>query len=111
MSRTPLLILPILVASVAGCAMVSAWKTIPPPGGCSQCHTVAISADWTVAYKAPVLTDERNRNYFQTEKYSMPQSSRPASSLDIRKVEDLPCFECHKSPNVAHKGRMGHYHH
>ena len=96
---------------VTGCAMVSAWRSIPPPGGCDQCHTVAISTNWQASYKAPILTDERNREYFQTAEYSMPQKDKPASTLDLRKVEELACFECHKAPNPAHMPRKGRYHH
>ncbi|BDV44790.1 cytochrome c [Geotalea uraniireducens] len=95
----------------AGCAMFMSWKSIPPPGGCDQCHTVPISSNWQVTYQAAYLTDERDRNYFQTSEYTMPQTSRPASSLDIRKVDELPCFECHKAPTPAHKGRIGRFHH
>lgn len=90
--------------------MLTAWKSIPPPGGCDQCHTVPISNDWQVAYRAPHLTDERNREYFQTAQGTMPQESKPLSALDIRKVQDLPCFECHRSPNTKHLERRGRYH-
>jgi hypothetical protein len=96
---------------VCGCAMFSAWKTIPPPGGCDQCHTIPISANWQVAYKPPILSDERNREYFQTGEYAMPKTAQPASSLELRKVEELKCFECHKAPDAAHKGRTGRFHH
>lgn len=96
---------------LTGCAMFQAWKTIPPPGGCDQCHTVPISANWQVAYKPPILTDERGREYFQTSEYSMPKTDRPESSLELRKTQDLKCFDCHKAPNAAHKGRAGHFHH
>ncbi len=94
-----------------GCAMFSAWKTIPPPGGCDQCHTVAISADWQVAYRAPFLNDERNRLPFQTAEQTMPQVDKPGSTLDVRKVEELRCFECHKAPSSAHRERKGRFHH
>ena len=96
---------------LSGCAMFSAWKSIPPPGGCDQCHTAAITSDWQVAYKAPVLTDERGREYFQTEQYTMPRGDKPASPMDVRKVEELRCFECHRTPNAAHKERAGRFHH
>jgi hypothetical protein len=95
----------------SGCAMFTAWKTIPPPGGCDQCHTVPISSNWQVTYKAPILTDERNREFFQTSEYTMPKTDQPDSSLEVRKVQELKCFECHKSPDAAHKGRMGRFHH
>jgi hypothetical protein len=103
-----------LLAAVAccGCTMFTAWKSIPPPGGCDQCHTLPISTNWQVAYKAPNLRDERDRNYFQTEKYSMPANeTQPASALEKRKVEEQRCFECHRAPSTAHKERMGRFHH
>jgi hypothetical protein len=96
---------------VCGCAMFTAWKTIPPPGGCDQCHTVSISTDWQGTYQAPHLTDERNREYFQSAQSTMAKGSKPSSALDIRKVEELKCFECHKSPNPKHTERSGRYHH
>ncbi|HEY6873008.1 MAG TPA: cytochrome C [Geobacteraceae bacterium] len=108
-ARIPLLSFLLFLSS--GCAMFTAWKTIPPPGGCDQCHTVPISANWQVTYKAPVLSDERDKLYFQTEQATMPQAGKPASSLDLRKVQEQPCFECHRSPNAKHAGRSGHYHH
>ena len=55
--HVPLLFVVLMLSS--GCAMFSAWKTIPPPGGCDQCHTVPISANWQVVYKAPILSDEQ----------------------------------------------------
>ncbi len=96
---------------ICGCAMFKAWQAIPPPGGCDQCHTLPISANWQGAYKAPILSDERNREYFQTPEYNMPRTDQPASSLELRKDQDQKCFDCHKSPNAAHKGRMGRFHH
>lgn len=113
MKRT-LIILPLLIAALCcGCAMFTAWKSIPPPGGCDQCHSVPISNNWQFTYKAPNLTDERNRPYFQTEQYTMQSTvdSRPPTELDKRKVEELRCFECHRAPSAAHKERMGRFHH
>jgi hypothetical protein len=100
-----------LYAVLCGCAMLTSWKAIPPPGGCDQCHSVPISNNWQVTYKAPNLTDERNREYFQSPETTMPAGGRPASSLDLRKVEDLQCFECHRAPNQQHMERKGRYHH
>ena len=97
--------------SSSGCAMFSSWKSIPPPGGCDQCHSLPISTDWKVTYQAAILNDERNRVYFQTEQYSMPQGTQPPSQLEERKLEDMRCFECHKSPNPSHKERAGKFHH
>ena len=106
-----LLVVMLLPTALSACAMFTAWKSIPPPGGCDQCHTTPIGANWQVAYKAPILTDERNREYFQTPEYNMPKQDRPSSVLDLRKVEELKCFECHKSPSPAHSGRTGRFHH
>lgn len=94
-----------------GCAMMTAWKAIPPPGGCDQCHSVPISANWAVAYKAPNLSDEKDREYFQTEQYNLPSKEKPASKLEVRKHQEEQCFECHRSPSSSHKGRTGKFHH
>jgi hypothetical protein len=104
-------LLPLLLFLSSGCAMFTAWKSIPPPGGCDQCHTVPISANWQVTYKAPILNDERDKLSFQTEQGTMPQPPKPASSLDIRKLQEQACFECHKSPDSKHRQRKGLYHH
>lgn len=101
----------ILFTLLVGCNMFTSWQAVPPPGGCDQCHTTQISKNWFVAYQAPMLNDERNKLYFQTEKYSMPNTSKPASALETQKVEELKCFDCHKAPNMAHKGRTGRFHH
>jgi hypothetical protein len=94
-----------------GCAMFTAWKAVPPPGGCDQCHSIPISSNWTVAYKAVTLADEKDRKSFQTEAYNMPATSKPDSSLSVRKTADEDCFACHRAPTPAHKGRMGKFHH
>ena len=98
--------------TLCGCAMLTAWKAIPPPGGCDQCHTVAVSMNWQVAYKPVTLNDERNILAFQTSGYNVTATTtQPESSLDLRKVQESKCFECHKAPSAAHAGRSGRYHH
>ena len=104
-----LLCIPLLLSS--GCAMFGAWKTIPPPGGCDQCHTIPISNNWEVVYRAPALTDERDKLAFQSEQAIVPPQAKPASSLDLRKVTEQPCFDCHRSPNKQHRERKGRFHH
>jgi len=100
------------IALLAGCAMITSWKAIPPPGGCDQCHSVEISSNWRVSYQTAHLTDERGREYFQTAAGSFPATTNnPLSSLDVRKGEDQPCFDCHKAPSSPHKSRRGSYHH
>jgi len=98
-------------ALLAGCPMFTSWKAIPPPGGCDQCHSVEISSNWRISYQAVHLTDERGGEYFQTAAGSFPPSTKPVSSLDVRKGEDQPCFDCHKAPSSPHKSRRGSYHH
>ena len=104
-------LLAILFLLSTGCAMLTSWRAIPPPGGCDQCHAVPVGHNWQVTYQAATLSDERNRLYFQTDQYTMPKGSKPESSLEIRKVEDQACFECHQSPDAMHKERKGRYHH
>jgi hypothetical protein len=91
--------------------MFSAWKSIPPPGGCDQCHTVAISTNWEVTYRPAAVADERGRLYFQTPEYNSTLQGRQESPLDTKKVEELACFECHKAPTPEHQGRTGRFHH
>ncbi len=100
-----------LFALLAGCAMFTSWQAIPPPGGCDQCHTIPISKNWFLAYQAPYLNDERNKDYWQTEQYTMPNKSKPSSPIEVQKLQDLKCFDCHKAPNAAHRERMGRFHH
>ncbi len=112
MKKVNFMVVGSLFALLVGCTMFKSWQAIPPPGGCDQCHSAPISKNWTVAYQAPTLSNERDpKQYFQTERYNMPDTARPASSLELRKAQDLKCFECHQAPNMAHKERMGRYHH
>lgn len=99
------------VAIISGCTMFTAWKSIPPPGGCDQCHTVEINTNWHVAYKPAMVSDERGNLSFQTPEYNQPQLGGQQSPLQTQKVEELACFDCHKSPTKAHKARRGRFHH
>ena len=99
------------VVTISGCAMFNAWKSIPPPGGCDQCHTVSISTNWQATYKPATVADERGRLAFQTPEYNQPNLGGQVSPLESRKVEELACFECHNSPDQAHKERKGRFHH
>ena len=101
----------VAISALQGCAMFSSWKSIPPPGGCDQCHTVAISANWQVAYQPATVADERGRQAFQTPEYNTVQKGNQSSPLETKKVEELRCFECHSSPSPAHKERKGRFHH
>ena len=109
----PLLIIAVLgiLMDMTGCSMFTTWKSIPPPGGCDQCHTVAISTNWQIAYQSAVVSDERGRQYFQTPEYNLALKGKQQSSLDTKKVEQMPCFDCHKSPTPAHRERKGRFHH
>jgi hypothetical protein len=105
-------VLVVVLLTLTGCAMLTAWKSIPPPGGCDQCHTIEIATNWKVSYQAATLSDERGQLPFQTPQYNTPiRQDQPASSMDIKKVEEQQCFVCHNAPTPAHKGRTGRFHH
>jgi hypothetical protein len=106
-----LLFLSASVVTISGCAMFTAWKSIPPPGGCEQCHTVEISTNWQATYKPAAVTDERGQLAFQTPQYNQPSLGGQQSPLEAKKLEEMACFDCHKSPTPAHKGRKGRFHH
>jgi hypothetical protein len=109
--KYPLLVLAVLVFSISGCAMFTSWKSIPPPGGCDQCHTVEISANWKVSYQAADVADERGRLAFQTPERNQPALGRQENPLEAKKVEEKACFDCHRSPNSQHRERKGRFHH
>lgn len=104
------LLLPLILLSlmVGGCAMFRSWKSIPPPGGCSECHTGEISANWKVAYTPVLLTDETDRNPWQKQESVLPPETSP---LEQKKITEQRCFRCHKGPNKAHADYKGRYHH
>ena len=106
-----LLLLSASVVTLSGCNMFIAWKSIPPPGGCEQCHTVEISTNWQATYRPAMVADERGRLPFQTPEYNQPMLGGQQSPLEAKKVEEMACFDCHKSPTPAHKGRKGRFHH
>lgn len=107
-------LIPVLAGAAclfSACAMFTSWRDIPPPGGCDECHKVPISANWQLAYKPAVLSDERGGESFQTPESLMTGSDKPATPLERRKLEELACFECHREPNAAHKTFKGTFHH
>jgi hypothetical protein len=106
-----MLVLLTLFMVLEGCTMFSAWKSIPPPGGCDQCHTVSISTNWQITYKAATVADERGRLAFQTPEYNNVFEGKQDSAIESKKVEELQCFECHKAPTPAHRERKGRFHH
>ena len=106
-----LLPMTVLVFAVSGCAMITSWKSIPVPGGCDQCHMVAISANWKVSYQVADVSDERGRLAFQTPEYNQALTTRQENPLEAKKVEEKACFDCHRSPNSQHRDRKGRFHH
>lgn len=102
----------LLLLALPGCSMFTAWKSIPPPGGCDQCHSAELTANWSVAYRAANVADERGQLAFQTPQYNAPiRPTQPSSALDLRKTEEQRCFDCHYAPTPAHKERKGRFHH
>lgn len=96
---------------LSSCAMFTAWRSIPAPGGCEDCHKVPISANWQVSYRPATLTDERNQPSFQSPESLLQRIDKPASAAERQKVEELSCFECHNAPNASHKTMKGKFHH
>ncbi|HEY3308033.1 MAG TPA: cytochrome C [Desulfuromonadaceae bacterium] len=96
---------------VSGCTMLTGWKSIPPPGGCDRCHTLAISNNWQIIYQPAMVADERGRQYFQTPEYNLDLKGKQQSPLETKKVEEQACFDCHKSPSPAHRAHKGRFHH
>ncbi len=101
----------VAMAGLAGCTMFTAWHSIPPPGGCDQCHTAPIGGDWQLSYKAANIADERGRQAFQTPEYNLAVTGKPESPIEMKKVEESRCFECHRSPTPSHRERRGRFHH
>ena len=97
--------------TLAGCAMFNAWKNIPPPGGCDQCHTMEISTNWKISYQAANVADERGRQYFQTPEYNATQQDKLQLPLETKMLDGQACFECHKAPSEAHRKFKGRFHH
>ncbi len=93
---------------LAGCAMFGSWRAIPPPGGCDQCHTARISADWQVAYTPVMLTSETGQEPWQRPESLLPPEESP---LEQQKISESRCFRCHKGPDRAHIEYVGRYHH
>lgn len=96
---------------LCSCRMFTAWRSIPAPGGCEECHKVPISANWQVSYKPVTLNDERGGVSFQSPESLMPRADKPATTLEQQKVEGLACFECHNAPDSSHKTMKGKFHH
>lgn len=104
-------IVALLLGVQTGCAMLPAWKRIPAPGGCDQCHSVSIAANWQVSYQAAAISDERGQLPFQSPHYNVPPARRDVPPrLEMRRSEQA-CFNCHAAPTPAHTGRTGHYQH
>jgi hypothetical protein len=99
------------ITLLAGCSMFGAWKAIPPPGGCDQCHSVPITNRWSAVIKPVTLSRYDNTLSFQTPESVMPPANQPASSMETRKLEEAACFDCHKEPSPAHRQRKGRFHH
>ncbi len=106
-----LLYVSLVALAVNGCAMLTAWKSIPPPGGCDQCHTVPISTNWKVSYRPADISDERGRLPFQTPEYNQQTLGGQERPKDSKQVEGKACFDCHRSPDFEHREYKGKFHH
>lgn len=93
---------------LTGCAMIGGWRSIPPPGGCDRCHTVAINADWRATITAAQLSREDGTPPWQQEGAVLPT---PPSPVEQQLLQDERCFRCHREPDGSHQGYRGRYHH
>ena len=93
---------------LAGCAMFSAWKEIPAPEGCSECHQVSINGDWQVLYKPADLNDETGKFGWQQPSALDPETPAPQEQREVLQQE---CFRCHRTPDKDHKTYRGNYRH
>jgi hypothetical protein len=98
----------LLFLGLLGCTMFGNWRAIPPPGGCDQCHTAPISANWQVTLAPVALSDESGREPWQKGTASQPAEASPAQK---QKLTEERCFRCHQSPGHAHTEYRGRYHH
>jgi hypothetical protein len=96
------------VVALSGCAMFTSWTSIPPPGGCDRCHTVAISANWRATITPVQLTAEDGKPAWQREGSVLPPATSP---VEQQLLSDERCFRCHNEPSTAHGERRGSYHH
>jgi len=100
----------ILVAVLAsGCMMFGAWRSIPPPGGCDQCHALEISTNWKATMTVAVLSAEDGTPPWQQEASVAPPVTE--SPLQQQMLSDSRCFRCHREPDRAHRDYRGSYHH
>lgn len=106
-----LLLSAIALYLMTACTMFTAWRSIPAPGGCEECHKVPISSNWQLSYRPATLTDERSQETFQRPESMITKGDKPETPLDKKKVEQLPCFDCHNAPDDRHKQRKGKFHH
>lgn len=96
------------VITLCGCAMFSSWTSIPPPGGCDRCHTVAISANWRATITPVQLTGEDGKPPWQQKESVL---STPTSPVEQQLLSDEQCFRCHREPDGSHREQRGRYHH
>lgn len=93
---------------VSGCAMISGWRSIPPPGGCDRCHAVPINANWQATITVAKLSREDGTPPWQQEESVQPPT---LSATDQQLLQDERCFRCHREPNSTHREYRGRYHH
>ncbi|OGR32226.1 MAG: cytochrome C [Desulfuromonadales bacterium GWD2_61_12] len=93
---------------LTGCAMFNSWRSIPPPGGCDQCHQVPIATNWQFVYQPATLPDEQGRLGLQIPEAQLPP---PESILQEQKLTEERCFRCHSGPDASHAEFKGRYHH
>lgn len=90
----------------AGCTLAyHAGREIPPPGGCDRCHRVPIAADWQATLGSAEVPRPERRYPWQR-----PESGLPAATPPGEQSLEEACFNCHRSPDLAHADYHGRYH-
>ena len=97
----------LLLVVLVGCALLQPhWQTIPPPGGCDQCHRLPIAANWQ-AVASSVEVPRAGERY----PWQRPEGNRtPDQPLPGQQLQEQDCFRCHRSPDLAHADYHGRYH-
>lgn len=96
----------ILLTCLSGCNMLTAWQTIPPPGGCDRCHQQQISARWQLVLTSAEVPQAADRYAWQRPQDDLPSGSRGPEPPFVEEA----CFGCHRSPDQAHAAYRGRYH-
>ncbi len=88
--------------ALSGCAaLFHSHGRIPPPEGCTQCHSKPIEGNWHVLFKPAAINDEQDAGHG-----SVIAGGKPPADGQPRR-----CFTCHHTPAKNHGWYRGTYDH